>query len=263
MHAGDLVCGEKLWATCSLSDGLGLGLLGGASPPTVEAFMRAPSACVLRLKAGQMLFVPSGWWHFVVTIQPSLGFSSNGLTIGGFADARRCLCTQVRPCVRARARQRLCLLFAPHLPPLQFVACGLVATTQLLTCAPHPTPPHPASSRRSAHTPSVFSLRLVASPFYRHCAWCSLTHAWCSLTQDGVDACQLDDQGSLIRLDVTQRGGLKRHVRRAPEVLAALEGMGASVARREAYAAKLSALAVEFRITAPSEADRQAPSTPP
>ena len=234
MHAGDLVCGEKLWATCSLSDGLGLGLLGGASPPTVEAFMRAPSACVLRLKAGQMLFVPSGWWHFVVTIQPSLGFSSNGLTIGGFADARRCLCTQVRPCVRARARQRLCLLFAPHLPPLQFVACGLVATTRLLT----------------------FSLRLVASPFYRHCAWCSLT-------QDGVDACQLDDQGSLIRLDVTQRGGLKRHVRRAPEVLAALEGMGASVARREAYAAKLSALAVEFRITAPSEADRQAPSTPP
>ena len=78
-----------------------------------------------------------------------------------------------------------------------------------------------------------------------------------------MDACQLDDQGSLIRLDVTQRGGLKRHVRKAPEVLAALEGMGASVARREAYAAKLSALAVEFRITAPSEADRQAPSTPP
>jgi hypothetical protein len=245
VHAGDLVCGEKLWATCSLSDGLGLGLLGGASPPTVEAFMRAPSACVLRLKAGQMLFVPSGWWHFVVTIQPSLGFSSNGLTIGGFADARRCLCTQVRVC--ACCSPPTCPLFNSL----------LVDSSQRLGFSPAlPTPPHPTSSRRSAHTPSVFSLRLVASPFYRHCAWCSLT-------QDGVDACQLDDQGSLIRLDVTQRGGLKRHVRKAPEVLAALEGMGASVARREAYAAKLSALAVEFRITAPSEADRQAPSTPP
>ena len=110
----------------------------------------------------------------MVTVQPSLGFSSNGLTLGGFADARRCLCTQ-----------------------------------------------------------------------------------------DGVDACQLDDQGSLIRLDVTQRGGLKRHVRNAPKVLEALESLGTSVARREAYAAKLGALAVEFRLVEPTEAEKQAPSTPP
>lgn len=175
----DLVSGEKLWALCSLSDGVSLGLLDGSAPPTVQAFMRAPSACVVRLRAGEMLFIPSGWWHFVVTTAPSLGFSSNGLAVGGMNAARRCLCTR-----------------------------------------------------------------------------------------EGVEACQLDDQMALARLDITQRGGLKRHLRNQSAVLGGLERLGASAALLEQYSTKLAALAVEFRLVsqtadADDQSKEQVPSTPP
>ena len=43
------------------------------------------------------------------------------------------------------------------------------------------------------------------------------------LHREGVEACQLDDQMALARLDITQRGGLKRHLRNQSAVLGGLE----------------------------------------
>ena len=89
----DLVVGEKLWAVCSLHDGLALGLVGAASPASIATFLAAPSAALVRLRAGQMLLVPAGFFHFVVTTEAALGFSSNALTLGGLATSRTCATT--------------------------------------------------------------------------------------------------------------------------------------------------------------------------
>jgi hypothetical protein len=89
----ELMCGEKLWAVCSLEDGIAHGLVNGRSPPSVAAFLRAPSAALVRVSAGQMILVPAGWFHFVVTEKPALGFSSNSLTLGGLECSRACVST--------------------------------------------------------------------------------------------------------------------------------------------------------------------------
>ena len=92
----DLVAGEKLWAVCSLHDGLRLGLASGRPMPplAVDAFLAAPSAALVRLREGQILLVPEGFWHFVVTERPSLAFSSNALTVAGLRVSEECVGTR-------------------------------------------------------------------------------------------------------------------------------------------------------------------------
>ena len=79
-------------------------------------------------------------------------------------------------------------------------------------------------------------------------------------------ACQLEDQIALHRLDATHRGGLKRHVEGATELLAKLETLGVSQPRRAEYAGVLSRLGAEFQINTTNQQPRSMqspPSTPP
>lgn len=92
----DLIEGEKDWAVCDLRDGIALGLnkcgKGGDSDddaPTVRfsEFIAMPSARILRLRAGESLFMPSGCFHFVVGKRPSFSMSNNLIVAGGVAAA--------------------------------------------------------------------------------------------------------------------------------------------------------------------------------
>jgi hypothetical protein len=89
----ELLAGEKLWAVCSLHDGLRHGLGGGGSPASMEAFLSLPSAALVRCRAGQLLLLPEGFFHFVVTTRAALGFSSNALTAAGLRMSKECVGT--------------------------------------------------------------------------------------------------------------------------------------------------------------------------
>ena len=71
-------------------------------------FARAvPGRCVLR--AGEMLFVPSGWWHTARILEPSITVSANTMNASnwdGFAD------DYLRTVVRHRSRPAVTLLSA-------------------------------------------------------------------------------------------------------------------------------------------------------
>ena len=61
---------------------------------SVEQFLQVDSAALVRLREGQILLVPEGFWHFVVTILPSLAFSSNALTLAGIKVSEECVGTR-------------------------------------------------------------------------------------------------------------------------------------------------------------------------
>ena len=69
---------------------------------SVEQFLQVDSAALVRLREGQILLVPEGFWHFVVTVLPSLAFSSNALTLAGIKVSEECVGT--------RQGQRACQL---------------------------------------------------------------------------------------------------------------------------------------------------------
>jgi hypothetical protein len=82
----DMLEGSKDWAMCSFEDGVALGL-HERRPLQLEELLKKPSAAVCRLRAGQSLFFPAGYFHFVVTRSPSFGFSNNLITLGGYGVA--------------------------------------------------------------------------------------------------------------------------------------------------------------------------------
>jgi hypothetical protein len=82
----DMLEGSKDWAMCSFEDGVALGL-HEHRPLQLEELLKKPSAAVCRLRAGQSLFFPAGYFHFVVTRSASFGFSNNLITLGGYGVA--------------------------------------------------------------------------------------------------------------------------------------------------------------------------------
>lgn len=82
----DMLEGSKDWAMCSFDDGVALGL-HERRPLQLEELLKKPSAAVCRLRAGQSLFFPAGYFHFVVTRSASFGFSNNLITLGGYGVA--------------------------------------------------------------------------------------------------------------------------------------------------------------------------------